>query len=133
MCAQGRWMPTKGASSRRRPGITYRLPSMRGAAASSSTAAGPSGMDFLPVLLSGRFRVPLDGGQRLAEPAQLGAGQEPLALALLVAPDPRAGVRVERPEAPGLRQVEHLAHQGEHAIGLDRLGSEARDAGRRRP
>ena len=31
---------------------------------------------------------------------------------------------VERPETPGLRQVENLAHQGENSIGLDRLVSQ---------
>src|SRR5579864_7451107 len=62
---------------------------------------------------------------RLAEPPQLGAGQEALALAFPVASDSRAGVRVEWPEAPGLRQVEHLADPSEHAVGLRRLGPEA--------
>jgi hypothetical protein len=32
---------------------------------------------------------------------------------------------VQGPQAPGLRQVEHLAHQGEHAIGLDWLRAQA--------
>jgi len=64
--------------------------------------------------------VPLRLGQGGAEPCQLVPQKKALHLALGVALDVPAWVRVIGPEAPALGEVEHLREQSEHPVGCTR-------------